>query len=195
MKLFLITLVLLAVYTPVVKTAEPADTKHLPPPCVNAQLKPPPVAYCPESYIRLVPLKPDDMFDSAWYCRTNNFTMTVIKGGSGCGGSSGLAMIDDKWALPRKPPPPKSSPSIDYRSEIFGAVINPCTIVIYRRMGGVYNTMTTSEILELAKLSMPTDWWETLIKDMISHVKGESKASRNVIYEHGRKTCINAGYP
>ena len=125
----------------------------------------------------------------------NNYTMVAIKGGSGCGGSSGLAMIDDKWALPKKSSSPKSSLSIDYRSEIFGAVIDPCIIVIYRRMGGVYNTMTTSEILGLAKLSMPLDWWETLIKDMISHVKGESLVSRNVIYEHGRQTCIDAGYP
>ena len=118
-----------------------AGTKHLPPPCATVQLKPPQVAYCPEPYIRLVPVKSDDMFDSAWYCRTNNYTMAAIKGGSGCGGG-GFDMVDGKWALPGKPPPPVTSfPSNIQRKHIPGdkLEIKECYALIapMTRMSGI----------------------------------------------------------
>ena len=305
MKLFLIMFVLLGVYTPVVRPAEPADTKHLPPPCVNVQLKPPQVAYCPEPYIRLVSVKPDEMFDSAWFCHTNNYTMAAIKGGSGCAGG-GFDLVDGNWVLPSNPSPPEeveptsdiprrsaivpwdsleyghtyqllrertplmkgltaesledlrhvalpagtvieveeitrrgafffyhvslpndagiegwinsvalikdgvlllskvapridnsgvSETSIDYRSEIIDAVINPCILATYKRIGDMYATMTDMQILGFAKLSMPPGQLEAMIEDMIPDVTGESLEVRNVFYEHGRQTCIDAGYP
>ena len=310
MKLFLTMLVLqvvlLAVYAPAVRPAEPADTKHLPPPCASVQLKPPQVAYCPEPYIRMVPVKPDDMFSSAWYCRTNDYTMVAIKSGSGCGGG-GFDMVDGKWALPRKPPPSEeveprgsdiqrhstvvpwdsleyshtyqllgertplmkgmmvesledlrhvvlpagtvieveeitrrgafffyhvslpnnaglegwinsvalindgvlllsgvapridspgaSETSIDYRSEIIDAVMDPCILAIYKRMGGVFDTLTDSEILGFAKLSMSPGQLEAMIEDLILNVTGESLEVRNVLYGYGKQICIDAGIP
>ena len=93
-------------------TLQTAHAGYFPPPC---QEPPPPEWFaCPEPYVALMPVRQDDAFSSAWYCRSTNHSLGALRDG-GSSGSRDLTMFPD-WSLPSATASPTAT--VDLRAEI-----------------------------------------------------------------------------
>lgn len=157
-------------------------TEYFPPPCQDPL--PPEWFACPEPYVQLVPVRHDDSFSSAWYCRQTDHGLGALRDG-GCLGSSGLTMFPD-WSVPTETLADANDVSL--RAEVEKHVVDPCFLDAARR--NRIDGVSDQEMIDLLK-AMQSDAVDTIMTSLLPLVRDiETMEGRSAVYTFGRMACI-----